>query len=259
MTVVWKFYCGLIGLKPNSSFQDQIYLIFTSHYADSLYRVHCAFESQQILSYDVVLDCVDQFALLFEKKILNLVDYIAMGHVISKASRPTLGLRFYLCNLFKKSTPCEIIKSYANFQEPDINWSNARPENVAALAEGCKFCINLQTLNICMNNIGSKGAAALVKDLKSCINLQTLDVSWNNIGSDGAAALAEGLKFCTSLKELDVSWNDIGSESAAAIVVGLKFCTNLKVLNISSNNIGSDEAAALAETVKSYNILKVFL
>ena len=47
MVVVWKFYCGLIGLKPKSSFQDQINLIFTSHKTDTLYRIHCAFESQQ--------------------------------------------------------------------------------------------------------------------------------------------------------------------------------------------------------------------
>ena len=93
MLVVWKFYCGLIGINPDSALQDKIQIITSSRHADSLYRVHCAFESQHSLSCDAVLNNSE---LSIEKTIFRLFDYNAISYVISKSSEP-LGLKFYAC------------------------------------------------------------------------------------------------------------------------------------------------------------------
>ena len=276
MLVVWKFYCGLIGSNPNSSFQYQINLIFTSQYADTLYRIHCAFESQQAISCDAVLECADKCVLSFKGNMLNLADYNAMSHVISKASYSTLGLQFHSCALYSKSAAGKVITSCTNLQTLDISGNEIDSDGAVALAEGLKSCINLQILDISLNNITSVGATALVEGLKSFANLQQLVIGSNNIYSEGAAALAEGLKSCTNLQTLDISRNNIGSrdaaapaeglksctnlqkrsksnesEGAAALAESLKSCTNLQTLDISRNNIGSRDAAALAESLES--------
>ena len=249
MVVVWKFYCGLIGMKPNSSFQNQIDLIVSSHVDETLFRVHCAFESQQSISCDAVLKHADDFTLSFWGT-LNLADCHAICHVISNASQPTLGLQFNEVTSFKMSTIGKVIMSCTNLQILDIRQNFIGSVGAAALAEGLKSCTNLQNLDIRRNNIGSDGAAALAEGLKSCTNLQNLDISMNNICSDGAAALANGLKSCTNLQTLYIGLNKIGSDGAASLAEGLKCCTNLHTLDIRRNNIGSDGAAALAEGLK---------
>ena len=100
MLVVWKFYCGLIGLEPRSYFQKQLSLIFTSDYADTLYRVHCAFESQQSMAYDSVLNLAKGSCLLFENKMFSPADYNAIGQVISNASSE-FELQIHSCMLDK--------------------------------------------------------------------------------------------------------------------------------------------------------------
>ena len=95
MLVVWKFYCGLIGMNPDSVIQDKIKIIISSKHADFLYRVHCAFESQHSLSCDAVLNNSERI-LSFEKTIFRLFDYKAISFLISKSSGP-LELKFYAC------------------------------------------------------------------------------------------------------------------------------------------------------------------
>ena len=100
MLVVWKFYCGLVGLEPRSFFQKKLSLIFTSDHVDTLYRVHCAFESQQSLAYDSVLNLAKGSCLLFENKMFSPADYNAIGQVISNASSE-FELQLHSCKLDK--------------------------------------------------------------------------------------------------------------------------------------------------------------
>ena len=259
MVVVWKFYCGLIGLEPNSSFQDQINLIFTSEYANTLYRIHCAYESQQSISCDSVLDHANQFILSFNNETLNLADCNAMCHVISKASRLTLGLQFHSLTSYTNCKLDEVIKSCTSLQTLDIGGNNIDLEDAAALAKALKSCTKLQTLDISYNNVDSDLAAALAEGLKSCTKLQTLDISYNNVDSDCAAVLAEALKSCTKLRTLDISHNNIDSEGTTALAEILMSCTKLQALDIGANKIGSEGAAALAEGLKSCTKLKTLI
>ena len=102
MIMVWKFYCGMTKLELNSELLNQISCIFDSEHADTLYKIHCAFESQQSIICDRVLESTDQGVLSFERKTFNLADYNAIGYVIATASHPTVGLEFHSCILDKK-------------------------------------------------------------------------------------------------------------------------------------------------------------
>ncbi len=100
MLVVWKFYCGLMG-QQTQIFHKQVQTIFSSKHADILYRVHCAFESQQSVACDAVIDYGEQqqSSLSFKEIFFTPSDYNAIGYVISEATHPTLALEFYSCRL----------------------------------------------------------------------------------------------------------------------------------------------------------------
>ena len=102
MMVVWKFYCGLIGMNValHSNLQEQVNLIFSSENANTLYRIQCAFESQMPKLYDAAIEYGDQ-SLSFKNTTFLPSDYNAIGHVISRASCPTLKLEFHSCKIDK--------------------------------------------------------------------------------------------------------------------------------------------------------------
>ena len=100
MMEVWQFYCGLMGLniELHSNFLEQINLIFSSKCVNSLYRIQCAFESQTTKLYDAAINYSDQ-SLSFKNETFLPSDYNAIGHVISRASCPTLKLEFHFCKI----------------------------------------------------------------------------------------------------------------------------------------------------------------
>ncbi len=117
MLVVWKFYCGMMG-QQTQIFHKQVQTIFSSKHADTLYRVHCAFESQQPVVCGAVIDCRGQQSCLsFKKKIFTPSDYNTIGYVISEATRPTLALEFYSCSLQESGVEHLITTSNHRLQE----------------------------------------------------------------------------------------------------------------------------------------------
>ena len=100
MMVVWKFYCGLIGMNValHSNLQEQVNLIFSSENANTLYRIQCAFEAQVPILYDAAIEYGDQ-SLSFKNTTFLPSDYNAIGHVISRGSCPTLKLEFHFCKI----------------------------------------------------------------------------------------------------------------------------------------------------------------
>ena len=264
MLVVWKFYCGMIS-QQTQTFHKQIYKIFNLTYADTLDKVHCAFESQKSIVCDAVIHCgLQQTSLSFGDKVFTPSDYNAISYVISEASRPTLALEFHSCKLQKSGIEHLIQASSHRLEEVktlllhlETSDLNQFSDLVAAL-EGLKYFINLQslTINFPGRNWIAKGAVVLVNSLKSCTNLQTLSISKNCIGSQGAVELAKGLKSLTILQTLTISENNIGSEGAIAIAGSLRSCTNLQTLNISKNCIGSQGAVELADGLKSCIMLQ---
>ncbi len=118
MLVVWKFYCGLMG-QQTQVFHKQVQTIFSSKHADTLYRVHCAFESQQSVVCDAVIEYGEQqqSSLAFRDKIFTPSDYNAISYVISEAAHPTLALEFFSCRLQESGVEHLILTSKHRLEE----------------------------------------------------------------------------------------------------------------------------------------------
>ena len=253
MQNVWKFFCGMVSFEGKVA---QIQLIMRS--ALPLYRLQCAFESQQAAVCDHAIK-VETGVLSFSETTLTPADLTAVGYAISTTSHLVTELAMARCDLhadhvrvFLREVSNNKLKCILTL---NLSGSNIGANGAIALAEALKFCSNLQTLDVSYNNIGTYGATALAEALKFCKSLQILDLRGNNICDVVAATLAEALKTCNNPQTLDLSWNNIGDDGAKALVEALKSCNNLQTLNLSANDIGDDGPMALAEVLKSCNNL----
>ena len=84
---VWKFVFGLMEVKISKM---QQVLKFRSN----LYKIKCAFESQQVDVCDYVLG---NGILVLENKVITPSDFVALGYVISAASQRISMLIFHSC------------------------------------------------------------------------------------------------------------------------------------------------------------------
>ncbi len=87
---VWKFYCGLLRFNNNIEF---IKSIFISYLEEFLYKVHCAYESQQVELCDYVLH--DEVEL--RREFITSTDFMALGDVIARSTRVVTKLSLYGC------------------------------------------------------------------------------------------------------------------------------------------------------------------
>ena len=89
---VWKLYCGLVESgKSIGVFEEVFEEEFDEEHGLALYKVQCAFESQQVGFCDYV---VGEGVLSFVKSFITSSDFIALGYVISNASRLVSNLCF---------------------------------------------------------------------------------------------------------------------------------------------------------------------
>ena len=92
---VWKFYCGLVEFGKNIHVIEEV---FEEEFYDeprlAFYKVQCAFESQQVEFCDYV---VGEGVLSFDDTFITSSDFIALGYVISNASRLVSKLCFTYC------------------------------------------------------------------------------------------------------------------------------------------------------------------
>ncbi len=87
---VWKFYCGLLRFNNNIEFVKSI---FNSYQIEFLYKVHCAYESQQVELSDYVLH--DEVGLI--ETLITSTDSIALGYVIARSTRVVTKLSLGNC------------------------------------------------------------------------------------------------------------------------------------------------------------------
>ena len=87
---VWKFYCGLIGLRKRKflqkikEFLEDILCTKVQVFTQLNYKVQCAFESQLVELCDYV---VGNGSLYFDMTHITPSDFTALGYVISTASK----------------------------------------------------------------------------------------------------------------------------------------------------------------------------
>ena len=93
-------------------------------------------------------------------------------------------------------------------------------EGAASLSRCFNKWQNLQSLSLGDGQINS--ITALADGLKYCNNLQTLGLGHYNIGTEGAIALANGLKYCCSINFLLLTGNPIEAAGAIELFQQLK-------------------------------------
>ena len=96
LQMVWKFYCSMVQFKAHSLVLNYIMSITD---LDMLYKIQCAFESQQQIVCDSVLVLDKADTLSFKDHSLIPTDFLAISYVITTTSYTVTTLTFTDCNL----------------------------------------------------------------------------------------------------------------------------------------------------------------
>ena len=95
LQMVWTFYCGMVQFKAHSLVLNSI----MSNTDLDMYKIHCAFESQQHIVCDSVLELDKADTLSFKDHSLIPTDFLAISYVISTTSYIVTTLTFTDCSL----------------------------------------------------------------------------------------------------------------------------------------------------------------
>ncbi len=105
MLNVWKFYCGC-SIFDNHS--ESLNLIMTSKHSNDLYRMQCAFESQQQTVCDSILEAK---ILEFNDHTFLPPDWHALSYTCNESSKAVTRLVFNKCNLDEAEAQIFITKT----------------------------------------------------------------------------------------------------------------------------------------------------
>ena len=257
MLMVWVFYCGMTKFEEGDARLDSIL-----SYVGDLYRLRCAFESQQrVVCESIVESTNERRNISISGCYLTLADITAIAYVMSVTNHPVTEVAMRKCYLNEDKIRfffAEVEGNQLKAIESLNVWCNyIGSEGMAVLVDKLKHCCNLQRLDISDNRLGSNGTAVLADGLRNC-HLQELILSSNSIGSSGFKDLVDGLKCRSHLQLLDLSENRIGGHGES-LWDGLKYWTNLRILQLSNNNIDSHNLAALANGLKYSHLQELYL
>ena len=268
MQVVWKFYCGLdINL---TKFEE---LIKSSRSQDDLFQVQCAFESQQPIICDSVIQSGEEGSLTLKSHFLTPSDMTAIGFIISIASglHPVNKLVLNRCTLGEEGISAflnEAGNQVISIQTLCYHGGNCNMAQLRLVNVLLGKMSALETLDISNTKLGPLKIKALTSDihLTNLKELKSGDLKSQNsvllscfrktslihlrdikLSSDEIKVLSDSFEHCTSLCLIKCK---INRDGAKALAEGLKHCMNLQTLNLGSNSIGADGAKALAEGLK---------
>ena len=163
MTVVWKFYCGLVNFNEQD---DRLKNILS--FEDDLFNVHCAFESQQTVTCDSIVMAQESGTLSFNSHFLTPSDSTAIGYVVKNAKSLVEKVVLNRCKLSKEG-----IKAL-------IDEAGDKISSIKALSFHRKDCLmeQFKLLNTCLHSMES---------------LEVLDISHTNLGKKKMKLLTENL------------------------------------------------------------------
>ena len=163
----------------------------------------------------------------------NLQVLCLVGVNINKNSAVTLATALMHCPVLEEvylvdnnidivsmKTLAEGLKFNSRLKKLYLQFNGFGSEGAASLSRCFNKWQNLQYLSLGHCQINS--ITALADGLKYCNDLQTLDLDYNNIGTEGAIALAKGLKYCCSLNFLHLMENPIEDAGAIELFQELK-------------------------------------
>ena len=204
LQMVWKFYCGKVQFKAHSLVLNYI---MSDTDLDMLYKIQCAFESQQQIVCDSVLELDKADTLSFKDHNLIPTDFLAISYVITTTSYIVTTLTFTDCSLDGKGIALFLEKM-----------SSVHLDHIKYLGYHKQNCLvsQFKTLNMLLRKLTS---------------LESLDLHGTELGVQGVQRLTEGVELpnLTTLK-IQVPLKKNNSDDAE--LLKLLNCNSLKLEEI---------------------------
>ena len=197
--MVWKFYSGIVQFDKDSLILKSL---MSDSKTDMLYKVQCAFESQQQIACDKLLELSEEpNSLCFSKNNFIPTDFLAMSYVIETSHNQVIKLLFKKCSL--DSEGVDLFLDNVNTGKLDnIRYIGFNKKNCTVSEFKlfykilCKIQNSLETLDVQSADINRPGITKLLRDFKSS-NLSKLGYVYYDTSS-----LKEYLKSICLLSEI---------------------------------------------------------
>ena len=190
LQMVWKFYCGMVQFKAHSLVLNYI----MSNTDLDMYKIHCAFESQQHIVCDSVLELDKADTLSFKDHSLIPTDFLAISYVISTTSYIVTTLTFTDCSLdgegvalFLEKMSSDQLENIKYLGYHNNNCTFAQLENINMLLSRLT---DLEVLDLENTELGVKDVERLSGYTDTELpNLRTLKIKFPYRLSDSIKAL----------------------------------------------------------------------
>ena len=204
LQMVWKFYCGMVQFKAHSLVLNYI---MSNTDLDMLYKIQCAFESQQQIVCDSVLELDKADTLSFKDHSLIPTDFLAISYVVSSTRYIVTTLNFTDCSLDNEGVAL-FLEKMSSSQLDNIKYLGYQKQNY--------LISQIKTLNMF---------------LRKLISLETLDLQGTELGVLGVRRLTEGVKL-PNLLTLKIQVPLKKNNSDDAKILKLLNCNSLKLEEI---------------------------
>ena len=204
LQMVWKFYCGMVQFKAHSLVLN---FIMSNTDLDMLYKIQCAFESQQQIVCESVLELDKADTLFFKDHNLIPTDFLAISYVISSTRSIVTTLTFTDCSLDGEGVVLFLEKM-----------SSIHLDHIKCLGYHKQKCLvsQFKTLNLLLRKLTS---------------LETLDLQGTELGVLGVQRLTEGVEL-PNLSTLKLQVPLKKSSYGDADLLKLLNCNSLKLEEI---------------------------
>ena len=170
LRMVWKFYSGIVQLNKDSLILKSL---MSDSKTDMLYKVQCAFESQQQIACDMLLELSEEpNSLCFSKNNFIPTDFLAMNYVIEISHNQVTKLLFKKCSFDPEGVDLFLDKVSTGKLE-NIRYIGFDKKNCTVSEFKLFFKIlfkiqhGIETLDLQSVDISRPGKAKSLHDLKS--------------------------------------------------------------------------------------------
>ena len=178
LRMVWKFYSGIVQFNEDSLILKSL---MSDSKTDMLYKVQCAFESQQQIACDMLLELSEEpNSLCFSKNDFVPTDFLAMSYVMETSHNKVTKLLFKKCSFDSEGVDLFLDKvsagkldniMYVGFNKKNCTVSEFRL--VFKILE--RFQKSIVTLDLKSVDIYRPGIVKLLEGLEFS-NLRTLKI-----------------------------------------------------------------------------------
>ena len=182
LRMVWKFYSGIVQFDKDSLILKSL---MSDSKTDMLYKVQCAFESQQQIACDILLELSEEpNSLCFSKNNFIPTDFLAMSYVIEICCNQVTKLLFKKSSLDSEGVDLFLDKVSRGKLE-NIRYIGFCKKKCKVSEFGIWFKIlskiqhSIETLDIHLVDVSRPGITSLFQD-QEFSNLRTLKISLNS-------------------------------------------------------------------------------